>query len=91
VLDFFGSLASCLACLRVFFFSGGIAEVDVAAVFDDMMLLVSIAFSGVAVRLTAQGVFFFYFLPVESLLLASLPVFPVVVLSRVEVVGMMDE
>jgi hypothetical protein len=63
----------------------------VAAVFDDMMLLVSIAFSGVAVRLTAQGVVLFDLLPVESLLLASLPVFPVVVLSRVEVVGMMDE
>jgi hypothetical protein len=63
----------------------------VAAVFDDMMLLVSVAFSGVAVRLTARGVVFFYLLPVESLLLASLPVFPVVVLSRVEVLGMMNE
>lgn len=63
-----------------------------AAVFDDMMLLVSIAFSGVAVRLRDQGVVLFDLLPVESLLLASLPVFPVFpVLSRVEVVGMMDE
>lgn len=62
-----------------------------AAVFDDMMLLVSIAFSGVAVRLTAQGVVLFDLLPVESLLLASLPVFPVVVLSRVEVLEMMNE
>jgi hypothetical protein len=63
----------------------------VAAVFDDMMLLVSIAFSGVAVRLTARGVVLFDLLPVESLLLASLPVFPVVVLSRVEVLEMMNE
>ena len=62
-----------------------------AAVFDDMMLLVSIAFSGVAVRLRDQGVVLFDLLPVESLLLASLPVFPVVVLSRVEVLEMMNE
>ena len=50
------------------------------AVFDDVMLLVSIAFSGGAVRLTAPGVVLF----------TLLPDFPVLVLPRV-VLGMMDE